>query len=82
MRVKVTIERTVFEDRIIEMDEKFRQCACPINEVPKVPGDLFEEAAREASKILRIPLADEDDGSLEVICCGECMDNGEMIFEV
>lgn len=81
MKVRVTVTRYID----IEMDEKFRKCACPISKVGKVPKELYEKAAIEASRICNIPLfgdystlGPED----EVIISGCCVDNGEAIFEL
>ncbi len=86
MKVKITIEKTTFEERIIEMDEKFRLCACPINEIDQVPIELFDEAAKAAAEITGLPLSgdptDEEEDAKGVIVAGECLDNGELIFEL
>lgn len=82
MKVKVTIEKVSYETQEIEMDEKFRICACPIADVRKIPSGLFAEAADTAAKILGIPLCGDDEGSDRYITAGECVDNGELIFEM
>lgn len=84
MKVKVTIEKVIFETQIIEVDEKFRACAVPYDELDNVPLNLFEEAANEASRVIGLPLAGEPgaDETVGIICAGECVDNGELIFEV
>ncbi len=83
MKVKITIEKITFEKRIIEMDERFRRCACPIGEIDQVPIELFEEAACEAAKITGLPLSDDPTENAEgVIVAAECLDNGELMFEL
>lgn len=84
MKVKLTIMKTILEERIIEMDEKFRACAVPIDKIDDVPEELWDEAAEAASAIAGLSLACDDKGDLEegVICNGICMDNNELIFEI
>lgn len=86
MKVKLTIEKTIFEERVIDMDEKFRRCACPMSEIDSVPMSLFAEAAREAAKLAGLPLygdnTSEEEEAAGVIVWGECVENGEMIFEM
>lgn len=86
MKVKLTIEKTIYEEKIIEMDERFRICACPFEELDKVPRELFAEAEEEASQISGLRCADErfleeEDLAKGVITAAECVDNGELIFE-
>lgn len=82
MKVLVTIERTTFEYKEIEMDEKFRACADPAAEFDQAFNNLLEEAANSAAEILGIPLAGDKEEEEAHICGAVCIDNGELMFEV
>lgn len=86
MKVKLTIEKVYYENRIVEIDNKFKICADPDIDVLTIPTELFEEAANAAAEAANLPLYGEEPNNYDlengVIVAGECVDNGELIFEI
>lgn len=85
MKLKITLEKVIFEERIIEVDNKFKICACTSNEeLKKIPVALFDELAKAASEAVSRPLygeADsEDDLEKGVIVAGVDIESDITIF--
>ena len=82
MKLNVTLEKTTFEHRIIEVDDKFKVCVCH-EESPEVFDELLEAVSKATGRpILMAGWVSDEDLAKGMITAAVDVESGETVIEI